>query len=143
MPTPLVLDGRLYVLRDNGTLLSFDAATGEQRYRTRLGRGGSGYTASAVAGGGKVYLTGEMCDTCVVEPGSEFRLLQTNSLDAICMATPAIADGHLYFRTDGHLIAIATRGMHSLRCLPLSISPPGRSLSIASARDPILMLQSS
>lgn len=109
MTTPLVLDGALYVLRDNGTLLSFDAATGDQRYKTRLGRGGSGFTASAVAGGGKIYLTSEMCETYVVEPGSEFRLLQTNSLDAICMATPAIADGHLYFRTDRHLIAIADR----------------------------------
>jgi outer membrane protein assembly factor BamB len=107
MPTPLVLDGALYVLRDNGTLMSYDAVTGAQRYKTRLGRGGSGYTASAVAGGGKLYLTSEMCDTYVVEPGPEFTLLETNSLDAICMATPAIADGHLYFRTDGHLIAIA------------------------------------
>lgn len=107
MPTPLVLDGALYVLRDNGTLMSYDAATGEQRYKTRLGRGGSGYTASAVAGGGKLYFTSEVCETYVVEPGPEFKLLQTNSLDAICMATAAIADGHLYFRTDRHLIAIA------------------------------------
>lgn len=60
IPTPLVLVGLLYVLRDNGTLASYDAATGEQRYRTRPGRGGSGFTASAVAGGGMIYLTSEM-----------------------------------------------------------------------------------
>jgi len=109
MPTPLVLDGGLYVLRDNGTLTAFDAATGEQRYKSRLGRGGSGFTASAVAAGGKLFFTSEMCETYVVDPGSEFKLIETNSLDAICMATPAIADGHLYFRTDGHLIAISNQ----------------------------------
>ncbi len=70
-------------------------------------RGGSGFTASAVAAGGRIYFTSEECETYVVEAGSEFKLLRRNELDAICMATPAVSDGVLYFRTDKQLLAIA------------------------------------
>ena len=39
--------------------------------------------------------------------GAEFQVLATNPLDEIAMATPAISEGVLYFRTAEHLIAVA------------------------------------
>ena len=68
--------------------------------------GGVGFSASAVAGDGKVYFTSEEGDVYVVKAGKGLENLATNSLGEICMATPAIARGTLLFRTRGHVVAI-------------------------------------
>ncbi len=105
MPTPLVYGETLYLLRDRGVLASYKAASGEQIIeQTRLG--GSAYSASGVAADGKLYYTSEEGDVYVVRHGPEFDLLATNPLGEICMATPAISEGVIYFRTKGHLIAV-------------------------------------
>ncbi len=106
MQTPIVVDGLLYVCRDNGVLSVFKADTGDRLYQERLGDGSTGFTASPVAAGGRVYFTSEMGDVYVVKAGPEFQLLATNPLDEIAMATPAIAGGDLLFRTRSHLVAI-------------------------------------
>ena len=46
-------------------------------------------------------------DVFVVKAGAEFEVLSKNPLHAVCMATPAISEGTLFFRTQGHLVAIA------------------------------------
>jgi len=109
MPTTLVYGDLLYVLRDNGVLGAYDIKTGERRYEQRLGSGSGGFTASSVAGDGKIYFTAELGEVYVVKPGPEFELLATNEMDEICMATPAIARGTLYYRTRSHLVAIAAK----------------------------------
>ncbi len=108
MQTPLLHDGRLYLAGDSGVLSCLEAASGETVYRQRLGSGSSGFSASVVAGDGKLYATSEEGVVYVVELGEEFILLDVNELGETCMATPAISDGVIYFRTRGHLVAVAT-----------------------------------
>lgn len=108
MQTPLVVGDYLYCCADNGVLTCYDAKNGKTIYRKRLGRGGRlGFTASGVAANGKLYFTSEEGEIYVVRAGPEFELLATNSMNAVCMATPAIADGILFVRTQHHLYAIA------------------------------------
>ncbi len=107
MQTPLVYGDHIYLCRTNGILSCHDARTGERIYRERLARGNTGFTASPVAGDGKIYYTSEVGDVIVVEAGAEHRVLATNPLDEVAMATPAISEGVLYFRTREHLIAVA------------------------------------
>jgi outer membrane protein assembly factor BamB len=107
MPTTLVYGDLLYVLRDSGVLGAYDIKTGERRYEQRLGSGGGGFTASVIAGDEKLYFTAELGEVYVVKPGPEFELLATNEMDEICMATPAISHGTLFYRTKDHLVAIA------------------------------------
>jgi hypothetical protein len=45
----------------------------------------------------------------VVKAGPEFELLGSNRLGEVSMATPAIADGVMFFRTRDHLVAIGER----------------------------------
>ena len=54
-----------------------------------------------------IYFTSEEGEIYVVKAGPEFELLATNSMNDVCMATPAIADGILFIRTQHHLYAIA------------------------------------
>jgi outer membrane protein assembly factor BamB len=115
MVTPLVYGDYLYNLKNNGALAVYDARSGEQMYQARLGRGG-GFTASPVAADGKVYFSSEDGDIFVVAAGPEFELLATNPMGEVCMATPAISEGLLLFRTVGHVVAIAAPNSR----------PPGR-----------------
>jgi outer membrane protein assembly factor BamB len=108
MQTPLVYGDLLYACRDAGILACYDAKTGDKKYRERLSDG-VGFTASPVAGDGKVYFTSEEGDVHVVKAGPSFELLGKNSLGDVSMATPAISNGTLYFRTRGHLVAVGTR----------------------------------
>lgn len=110
MQTPLAYQGLLYVCRDNGVLSVFDAKTGERHYQSRLGQGKTGFTASAVASAGRVYFTSEDGDVYVVKAGPAFELLATNTLGEVAMATPAISEGTIFFRTRSHLVAIGSSG---------------------------------
>jgi outer membrane protein assembly factor BamB len=109
IPTPVVYDGVLYVGRDNGVLTAYRAKTGEQLYQQRLGGGSSGFSASLVAADGKVYVTSEDGDVYVLKAGDKYELLATNSLGEVAMATPAIADGTIFFRTRSRLVALGAR----------------------------------
>lgn len=106
MQTPLIYGPYLYICRDNGVLGCYNAKTGEQVYQERLGTGRTGFSASAVAGDGKLYFTGEEGAIYVVQAGPNFKVLATNEMDEVCMATPALSEGNLYFRTQGNLVAI-------------------------------------
>ena len=105
MPTTVVYGNELYILRDNGVLSSRDARTGELHFKERVGVG-DGFTASLVAGDGKVYVTAETGSIAVFKAGKTFEKLAVNEMGEVCMSAPAISEGRLYFRTQGHLIAI-------------------------------------
>lgn len=105
MPTPIVYGDQLYVIRDTGVLGVYDARSGEELYRTRLGEGGY-FTASPVAGDGKVYFAGEDGDVFVVKAGPDFELLATNRLNEPILASPALSEGVLLFRTQHHVLAV-------------------------------------
>jgi outer membrane protein assembly factor BamB len=64
------------------------------------------FTASPVAGDGKVYLVSETGDTIVLAAGREPRVLARNPLGERLVGSPAIARGQLFLRSDDHLIAI-------------------------------------
>ncbi len=106
MQTPLVYGEFLYCCKDAGILGCYDAKTGEEVYRERLGGGGSGFTSSGVAADGKLYFPSEEGRVFVVAEGFEFEVLADNDLGEECMASPAISEGTLFFRTRRHLVAI-------------------------------------
>jgi len=109
MPTPLAYRGFVYVLANNGILDAYDTATGREVYRQRLSRIGSGYSASPIASDGKIYLSNEDGDMLVVRAGRSFKVLATNSIGELLMATPALSDGVMYVRGASSLFAIGTR----------------------------------
>lgn len=104
--TPIVYRGLLYSGTNAGVLKCYDAVTGEQHYEQRLMPEAMGFSASPVAGDGKVYCTSEGGDVVVVRAGRTFEVLARNTMGESCMATPAISRGSLVFRSRSHLVAI-------------------------------------
>ena len=106
MPTPLIYQGYLYVLQNQGILSCYDLATGEPKYTERIPHQGSGFSASPVAADGKIYLPSEDGDIFVVKAGTKFELLATNRIGQPVMATPAISGGLMLVRAQDDLFAI-------------------------------------
>jgi outer membrane protein assembly factor BamB len=109
MPTPLIYNGILYVLANNGLLDAYDLKTGEEVYRQRLPLVGSGFSASPVASDGKLYLSNEDGDMLVIAAGKQFAHVATNPMGELLMATPALSEGVMYVRSSSSLFAIGRK----------------------------------
>ncbi len=108
MTTPILYGDYLYVCSNAGILTCYQAATGKEVYKERLG--GESYTASPLAADGRLYFTSEQGEVRVVKAGPEFELLAVNDLGDVCMATPAISGGTLFVRTQHTLLALGRKG---------------------------------
>jgi outer membrane protein assembly factor BamB len=106
MQTPIVYGELLYVCKDNGVLSVFDVKTGQRHFQTRLADGRTGFSASPVASNNRIYFTSEEGDVHVIKAGTTFEQLAVNPLGEVAMATPAISDGIMFFRTRAHLVAV-------------------------------------
>ena len=105
-PSPLYHDGRLYAVKNGGIASCFDAKTGEVKYQQRIGARGPRYS-SPVIGDGKIYAASARGFVTVYAVGDELRVLAQNDLGERIMATPALAHGSVFLRTDKHLWAFS------------------------------------
>jgi outer membrane protein assembly factor BamB len=99
-PSPLIYGDYFYVLLDRGFLSCHEARTGKEVYsKQRLSPDAAAFTASPWAYEGKIFCLSEDGDAFILKAGPEFQVLRKNSLNEMCMATPAIARGSLFIRT--------------------------------------------
>jgi len=106
MQTPIVIRNRLYGCTDNGVVTCFDSKSGAILYSERLAGPAQGYTASPISDGRHLYFPGETGKVVIVPVSDEFSTVAVNDLGDNCMATPAIVDGTIYFRTQNKVIAV-------------------------------------
>jgi outer membrane protein assembly factor BamB len=110
--SPILWQDRIYAADRYGFLTCHDASTGKVIYNERIpGRGKA--LASPVAVRGKLLFLLDEGTTLVVEPGDTFKLAGSNKLgrseELDFTASPAIADGRLYLRSQSRLYCIAER----------------------------------
>jgi len=103
--TPVVYNGYIYLANFNGVLRCFEFKTARKVYEERLGKDAA-CSASLVAADGKIYCPTEEGTVHVIKAGPTLEVLARNELGEPCLATPAISQGVMYFRTAGNLIAI-------------------------------------
>lgn len=108
VPSPLILDGLVYLCMENGNLTVLEADTGKEVYSQATHR--QRHRASPVFADGKLYLTARDGRITVVQSGREFKVLAVNELGEDQSASPAISGGTIYLRTFGHLWAIRNSG---------------------------------
>jgi outer membrane protein assembly factor BamB len=102
-PTPVLVDGWLYLVSDKGVASCVHAKTGEQRWMERLG---GNYSASPVFINGLVLFLSEDGVATWVRPGSEFEAVGRNEVSGKTFATPAFDGQAMYLRTDEWLLKI-------------------------------------
>ncbi len=106
--SPVYYAGHLYWMHEStGIAHCVDAKTGEFVYSERVDRAGEVY-ASAVLAAGRVYYQERGGRTHVLAAKPSFEVLATNDLEqrGLFNASPAIAGGRLYIRSDAYLYCI-------------------------------------
>ncbi len=104
--SPVLYDGRLYVIRDNGVVRCFRPSTGERIFEGRLD---GKFVASPIAGAGRIYFPAEDGTTWVLRAADELDVLAKNDVEEYTVASPAAAAGKLFLRTERRLICIGER----------------------------------
>ncbi len=102
-PSLIAHDGLVYLVSDDGIALCIDGESGEVVWRGRLG---GNHSASPILVSDRIYFTDESGTTTVIRIGREFEKLATNVLDEAALASPAVADGAIFIRTDQALYRI-------------------------------------
>jgi outer membrane protein assembly factor BamB len=105
VPSPLVHDGLVYLLRENGVLYCIDAKSGAELYQNRTHN--FRHRSSPVYADGKVYCIAYDGTVSVIQAGRTFKMIAQNKMDERTTASLAVADGTIYMRTYKALYAIA------------------------------------
>ena len=103
----LVHDGGLiYMATDVGGVTVVDAKTGARVWQQRID---GIFSASPVAGDGKIYFASETGETIVLKAGRSPEVIARNDVGARLMASPAISNGQIFLRSDDQLFAIGPK----------------------------------
>ena len=107
MPSPLLVDGRLYFVSDNGVASCLDAASGEALWQERIG---GNFSASPIYAEGRLYCFNREGETVVLQAGPTFKELARNQLPGAHMASGVALGSEIYLRTDQALYRIESGG---------------------------------
>lgn len=108
-PTPVVNAGKIYAVNKN-ILKCGDLNTGKQEWDLRVP---GPFWASPIFADGKLYLVNKDGKVTIIKPGPEPKIVATNDLKETILATPAVADGAIFLRSDQHLWCFAGLGRTS------------------------------
>jgi len=103
-PSPLLVDGRIYVLSDSGILTCVDAKDGKSQWRERIG---GNYSASPALIGKQIYLMSHEGTVTVCSPGGEYKELAKFELEKQIMASPAVDGDAIIVRVGGTLSRVS------------------------------------
>lgn len=107
VPSPIVYDGRVLMVKNGGILTCIDAAAGERLYRTRVGTSGTHYASPVMIGSKLIVASGPGQVAIVDVSGKRARTVSENDFGEAIFATPAIVDDMLLVRTERRLYAVA------------------------------------
>ena len=115
VPSPVVHNGHLFVVSDQGFATCMEAKTGKVIFKERLpgasstGRGGKPFYASVVLANDHLYAVSRRNGTFLLAPKPEFTVVAQNKLasdDSDFNGTPAIVGNQLFLRSNRFLYCI-------------------------------------
>jgi outer membrane protein assembly factor BamB len=104
--SPILYEGQVYLLTDNGVITALDAKTGAVRYEGGRVPVPASFTGSPIAVNGNILLTSEDGDTFIIRAGAKYEVIAKSSVGEPVFTTLAISNGRIYIRGERHLFAI-------------------------------------
>lgn len=96
VPSLLILNNTLYGVLDAGIAAAWDASTGKELWKHRLG---GTFSASPILVGNHIYAFNESGEAFIyLATPDGFELIEKNKLGDELLATPVICNGHIYYR---------------------------------------------
>jgi outer membrane protein assembly factor BamB len=109
VPSPLLYEGVLYLVKEGGILTALKAATGDVLKQGRITGAPGDYFSSPVAADGKIYTISHEGKVAVIKPGADWEILAVNDLGEDSNSTPAFGGGRIYLRTHAALYCFGQR----------------------------------
>jgi outer membrane protein assembly factor BamB len=103
VPTPLFVDGRIYLISDGGIASAVEAATGKVIWSERLQ---AEFFGSPILIDGRIYAPTSKGEMVVLATGDTFKLLARNPIGEGTHSTPCVDGGRLYVKTFTHLVCV-------------------------------------
>jgi outer membrane protein assembly factor BamB len=110
--SPILWEGLVYQADNKGMLTCIEAKTGKQVYNEALAGRDAKSLSSPIVVRGKLLFPLDEGTTVVLEPGRTFRVVGRNKLDGGTLeygASPAVADGKLYLRSQSYLYCVGAK----------------------------------
>jgi len=106
VPSPVAVDGKLFLFTDKGIGQCFDLQTGKPLWQERIA---SGFSGSPVATKTHLYIMDESGMLYVIGAKKTYKLDAKHDLGEESRATPAIIKDRLFLRTESYLICVGTK----------------------------------
>ncbi|WP_340110876.1 PQQ-binding-like beta-propeller repeat protein [Maribellus mangrovi] len=103
IPTPVIVDGRMYMVHDRGMVTCLDAMSGEPVWKEKLK---GNFNASPIYAAGNIYFFNVKGECTIIKPGDTFQKVAENSIDGIVKAIPAFVGDKMLVRSDKYLYLI-------------------------------------
>lgn len=108
IPSVLVSQGMLYMVKQGGIVTYIDAGNGEVVYSGRLSASGP-YLSSPLLADGMLFLASYNGKITILKEGRAFEVVNQIDLGEKIGASPVAMGNRLYIRTDSHLYAFINR----------------------------------
>src|SRR5262249_30981926 len=108
VPSPLLYDGTLYLVREGGIVTSIDAKSGDLGRQARISGAPGDYYSSPIAAENKIYTLSAEGKLSVLKPGLHWDVLAVSDLGEECYATPAISKSCIYVRSSKSLMCFGS-----------------------------------
>ncbi len=102
IPSPLVLDGTVYMIKRGGIFTALNAETGELIQQGRVGESDA-YYASPVAAGSRILLASQSGQLLLLDAEDGWKEVSVGSVDEEVWSTPAIAGRNVLVRSQAAL----------------------------------------
>ncbi|MCA9126458.1 MAG: PQQ-binding-like beta-propeller repeat protein [Planctomycetales bacterium] len=103
MTSPLLFDGRLHILSDEGVYRCYEASSGRVLNERRAV---GAVKASMIANANYIFVTEVSGRTTVIKNDESWSVVSQNQLDEEVVASPALSNGDLIIRGRNHLFLI-------------------------------------
>ena len=103
IPTPVIVDGKMYMVHDRGMVTCLDAMTAKVIWKEKLK---GNFNASPIFAAGNIYFFNVKGDCTIIKPGDSFQVVAENEIRETVKAVPAFVNDKMILRTDRHLFLI-------------------------------------
>lgn len=102
-PSLVAVDGKVAMISDKGIAAGYDAQSGEELWKERIG---GNYSASPLLHGTHMYLFSEEGDCTILDIAAAPKIVAKTKLGERTLASPAVIDGDLIIRSEQALYRI-------------------------------------
>ncbi len=103
IPTPVIVDGKMYMVHDRGMITCLDAMSGNLVWKEKLK---GNFNASPIYAAGNIYFINVKGDCTIIKPGETFQKVAENSIGETVKAIPVFVGDQMILRTKDNLYMI-------------------------------------